>query len=100
MCNSLLGLHAFTGCDSDSSFKGIGNIKTLKVLLKSSAFYDALKQLGEEWETTDDLMAGCESFTCAVYGKAKYSNVDEVHYIMLKAKCDGDALQTLLRQAP
>ena len=32
VCKALLGLHAFTGCDSVSSFAGIGKVKPLKIL--------------------------------------------------------------------
>ena len=34
VCKALLGLHAFTGCDSVSSFAGIGKVKPLKILRK------------------------------------------------------------------
>lgn len=32
----------------------------------------------------------CERFTCSVDGKAKFSNIDEVRYAMLKSKYDAD----------
>ena len=31
-CSALLGLHAFTGCNTCSAFKGIGKIKPIKLL--------------------------------------------------------------------
>lgn len=43
MCNALLGLHGFTGCDYVSSFTGIGKIKAVKLLLKSPTHCEALK---------------------------------------------------------
>ena len=33
-CSALLRLHAFTGCDTCSAFKGVGKIKPIKVLQK------------------------------------------------------------------
>ena len=86
----MLALHAFTGCDSVSSFRGIGKIKPFKLLLKSPAHCDALKHLGDDWNVDDDLLIGCEKFTCALYGKSKSESVDEVRHLMLKSKCDGD----------
>ena len=90
MCEAMLALHAFTGCDSVSSFRGIGKIKPLKLLLKSPAHCDALRHLGDDWNIDDDLLSGCEKFTCALYGKCKSESVDEVRHLMLKSKCDGD----------
>ncbi len=74
-----------------SCFKGIGKIKLLKLLLKSPAYCDILKQhLEEDWNLNEDLISGCEKFTCALYGKAKYKGINKVHHLMLKSKCDGD----------
>ena len=33
-CNTILGLHIFTGCDSVSTFKGKGKVKPLSLMLK------------------------------------------------------------------
>ena len=44
-CSALLGLHAFTGCDTCSAFKGIGKIKPIKVLQKNAKFNDMLASL-------------------------------------------------------
>ena len=45
-CSSLLGLHAFTGCDTTSAFKGIGKIKPVKILQKMPKFEICLGKLG------------------------------------------------------
>ena len=44
-CSALLGLHAFTGRDTCSAFKGIGKIKPIKVLQKNANFNDMLASL-------------------------------------------------------
>ena len=44
-CSVLLSLHAFSGCDTTSAFRGIGKIKPLKVLQKSPQFVTALAQV-------------------------------------------------------
>ncbi len=86
MCDTMLNLHAFTGCDSVSCFKGIWKIKPLKLLLKWPVYCDILKYLGEDWNLNEDLISGCVKFTWTLYGKAKYQSIDEV--LMLKSKCD------------
>jgi hypothetical protein len=35
LCTALLGLHAFTRCDTTSAFKGAGKVKPIKTLQKS-----------------------------------------------------------------
>ena len=53
MCEAMLGLHTFTGCDSVSSFRGIGKVKPLKLLLKSPEHCYALKHLGDNWDVDE-----------------------------------------------
>jgi hypothetical protein len=48
-CNALLGLHAFTGCDSTSSFKGKGKVKAVKLMEKNTNFQELFMKLGESW---------------------------------------------------
>jgi 5'-3' exonuclease len=43
LCTALLGLHAFTRCDTMSAFKGIGKVKAIKTLQKSPQFQSALE---------------------------------------------------------
>ena len=47
LCLALPGFHAVTGCDSTSSFYGIGKKKTWNVIEKSSEFQTALGRLGQ-----------------------------------------------------
>ena len=86
----MLGLHALTGCDSVSFFKGIGKFKPLKLLLKAPTYYDTLRDLGHGWEVDDDLLDGCEKSICAVYEKAKFDSKNEIRHLMLQSKYDGD----------
>ena len=60
MCNALLGLHALTGCDTVSAFKGKGKVRPMKLLLKSPDFCDVLNKLGEQWEVTEELVENIE----------------------------------------
>lgn len=90
MCKAMLGLHALTGCDSVSCFKGMGKVKPLKLLIKSPTYCDALKHLGDDWDLDESVIDGCEKFTCAIYGKPKCTSVDEVRHMMLTSKCHGN----------
>lgn len=66
VCDSLIGLQAFTGCDSISCFAGKGKLFALK-LLKKDQSNQAFKQLGQCWEVSDEVFEKLQQFTCAMY---------------------------------
>ena len=68
---ALLGLHAFTGCDSVSAFAGIGKAKPLRLLCSKNEFQVMFQNLGEQWFITEELCVQLESFVCAMYGMKK-----------------------------
>ena len=82
---ALIGLHAFIGCDSISSFSGKGKIKAINVLKKYPEFVHCFEELGTSWITTDDLINNCIRFVCALYGKVM-DDVDELRYQLFCAK--------------
>ena len=89
-CAALLGLHAFTRCDTTSAFKGIGKVKPLKTLQKKPKYQEIFKCLGESWKITDDLFLALEEFTCTMYNTStKTKEVDRLRYEMLQSKCGG-----------
>ena len=85
---ALLGLHAFTGCDTTSAFKGIGKLKPIKILQKSPEFESSLSELGESWEVSDRVVKDLEIFTCRLYGSKTTSDIDLLRLNLLKSKCD------------
>ncbi len=94
-CSALLGLHAFTGCDSTSAFKGMGKVKPIKTLQKMPKFGQVLASLGETWIVSDELCAGLEEFTCAMYGSPNTKCVDELRFCKIKGKCENDSLKSI-----
>ena len=55
LCTALLGPHAFTRCDTTSTFKGIGKVKPIKILQKSPQFQSALAEIGDSWQISANL---------------------------------------------
>ena len=49
VCNSLIGLNAFTGCDTASSFSGQGKVTALKLLRKEDPFQNAFCEMRKTW---------------------------------------------------
>lgn len=86
-CTALLTLHAFTGCDSTSSFKGLGKVKAIKLMQKMPKYVPVLARVGDEWEVSEETICELESFTCAMYGHSRFTNINELRLFMLKTKC-------------
>lgn len=63
-CSALLALHAFSGCDTASAFKGKGKLKPLKTLMQKPKFMDTFAKLGDSWEAEGKILDDIEDFTC------------------------------------
>jgi len=95
MCKALIGMNAFTGCDTVSAFAGKGKSKALKMLINNKDHQDTFAELGREWDVSMELMNKLEHFTCLLYApKTSSTNVNELRYhlfcakkVMLKAIC-------------
>jgi hypothetical protein len=67
VCTSLVGLHAYTGCDTVGAFSGLGKIKELKMIQKEPTFRVTFGSLDESWDLSPVLLKGLEAFTCQLY---------------------------------
>jgi hypothetical protein len=72
LCAALLGLHAFTGCDSTSSFMKKGKIRPLKLMKNDSKFLDVFKSLGTSKDVSNADEKIFELFTIKMYGGKKH----------------------------
>jgi hypothetical protein len=84
---SILGLHAFTRCDTTSAFKGIGKVKPIKTLQKSPQFQSALAQIGDSWQISEDLCLQMKACTCLLHGGKEVSCVNDLRYNKISVKC-------------
>ena len=91
-CSALLGLHAFSGCDSTSAFKGKGKVKPMKVMQQKPKFATAFAKLEENWKVTEDLLDGLEMFTCFMYGRQRLQHANNLRHHMLNEKCGEDGI--------
>ncbi|KAL8617912.1 hypothetical protein ACOMHN_026489 [Nucella lapillus] len=90
VCTALLGLHAYTGCDSVSSFAGKGKVAALKMLKSKENVQQAFSDLGKDWELSGELFEKLEKFTCKLYApKQPTTGVNELRYQLFCAK-NGD----------
>lgn len=67
LCDALIGMHAFTGCDSTSAFAGKGKLGALKLVKESKTFQESFKSLGTSWDVSEEVHRNMESFVCRMY---------------------------------
>ena len=78
--SSIIGMHAFTGCDSTSAFCGKGKTKALNLITSNPSLAAAMRQLGTAISPPENLLPACEEFVCALYGKPQASHVNTLRY--------------------
>ena len=88
VCHALLGMHAFTGCDSVSAFAGRGKLNALKLVVKHQQFQETFTKLGSEWTVSTDIKKSLEDFTCRLYAsKTEIADVHDLRFQLFRAKC-------------
>jgi len=85
---ALMGLHAYSGCDTTSAFRGIGKLKPVKALFQQPKCIPTLQKLGDDWDIYEELMDDLDSFTCSMYRQtAKVSKVNDLRLIRINELC-------------
>ncbi|XP_077972179.1 uncharacterized protein LOC120332986 [Styela clava] len=80
---AMVGAHAFTGCDSVSSFYGKGKVKPIKLVLEESKFIEFFAQLGRSFDVNEASMNRAEEFVCSLYGE-NMKNVNDARARLFK----------------
>lgn len=84
---ALPGLHAFTGCDTVSSFSGQSKIKGFKLLVENEEFKNCFTHLGDEWQLSEEVFKGLQVFTCKLYAsRTDREEVNDLRYDLWRAK--------------
>ena len=87
-CTALMALHAFTGCDSTSAFKGIGKVNPVKLMMRLQRYIPVLDKLGDTWEISEELSNDLNSFTCSIYSKSSnISSINELRLLHINELC-------------
>ena len=56
----------------------------LESVRKLPKFQPIVSKLGLEWEVFVELFAGLEEFTCAIYGRPMFKEIDRLRYTLIK----------------
>ena len=63
VCDALVGMHAYTGCDTVSAFAGRGKMGALKLMKSEKTYQEAFSKLGRSWNVFPDLFEKLQEIT-------------------------------------
>ena len=87
ICKALLGMHAFSGCDTVSAFAGKGKQHAFQIIKSDKNARETFMRLGEAWTLSPDMQNNLERFTCKLYAtKPGTSSVDQLRYNLFCAR--------------
>ena len=113
VCDSLIGMPAYTVCETGSAFAGRGKLGALKQM-RSEHCQEMFRELGQSWEPSVDPLKKLQAFTCKLYTSSKTtvdintsshqfsahsigsSNLPSFHHAMTASSCIPCALTTRL----
>jgi len=83
----VIGMHAFTSCDTVSAFAGREKITALRLVKQQTSYQGMFKQLGMEWVLSDMLFQSLQEFMCKLYcSQPGTDNINELRYRLFCAK--------------
>lgn len=82
---ALIGLHAFSGCDSVSAFHGKGKKKIFHLVKQNKEFQGACAALGTDTTIHDDVSDKLQTLVCKLYN-AKCTSLNAAKYDMFQLK--------------
>ena len=86
VCSSLIGMHAYTGCDTVSALAGKGKASALKLLTINREIQETFLQLGQMLNLSRELMDRLEAFKCRLCApKSSSTKVNDLRYDMFCA---------------
>ena len=87
ICDSLIGLHAFTGCDTVSAFASRGKLSALKLMKNDITCQETFSQVGQSWDVQPQIFEKVQQFTCPMYVAAsRTTKVKDLRYQLFCAK--------------
>ena len=87
VCSALPGVHAVTGCDSVSTFVGIGKRSAFEIILKSPGARSAMAGLGQSFQSIpQEVLDGVEQFVCTLYKAPQCTSINQARYELFCTK--------------
>ncbi|KAJ8404780.1 hypothetical protein AAFF_G00331670 [Aldrovandia affinis] len=88
VCNAVIGMYAYTGCDTLSAFAGRGKLRALKLIMRSEHFQEVFRKLGQSGELSMDLFKKLQAFTCKLYtASTTTEDINTARHQLFCAQC-------------
>ncbi|KAJ8387962.1 hypothetical protein AAFF_G00147530 [Aldrovandia affinis] len=88
VCNAVIGMYAYTGCDTLSAFTGRGKLRALKLIMRSEHFQEVFRKLGQSGELSMDLLKKLQAFTCKLYtASTTTEDINTARHQLFCAQC-------------
>ncbi|KAJ8395232.1 hypothetical protein AAFF_G00034340 [Aldrovandia affinis] len=88
VCNAVIGMYAYTGCDTLSAFAGRGKLRALKLIMRSEHFQEVFRKLGQSGELSMDLFKKLQAFTCKLYtASTTTEDINTAHHQLFCTQC-------------
>ena len=84
-CRALIGMNAFTGCDTMTAFAGKGKTSSLRLMINNLEVQDTFIQLGQTCDISVELIDKLESVTCLLNAPSA-TLVNKLRYDLFCAK--------------
>jgi len=91
-------LHAFTGCDTVSSFSGKGKSKAVKLLLKESAYIDLFSSFGNKPSLSESQHQERSATVClsSVWTQRRKHRYCSIQVVLCEARKIGSKVSTAM----
>ena len=85
VCDSLIGLHAFTDCDTVKAFASRVKLSAVKLVKRDITYQETFSQVVQSWDVHPQLFEKVQQFTCRMYVAA--SSTTEVNDLRYQLFC-------------
>jgi hypothetical protein len=89
---SLIGFHAFSGCDQTGRFAGKGKTTCWNAFINAPQnIQDAFFNLGRDSDLSEEMLVYLENYVCFLYRKSAWKNQDRLESLRWKLFCCQEA---------
>ena len=87
ICDSLIGLHDFTGCDTISAYTSQEKLSALKLMKKDITYQETFSQVGQSCDVQPHIFQKVQQFTCRMYvADSRTTDVKDLRYQLFCVK--------------
>ena len=87
VCDSQIGIYAFTGYDTVSAFASRGTLSSLKLMKRDITYQETFSHVGQTWDVQPHLFEKVQQFTCRMnVAASSTTEMNDLRYQLFCAK--------------